>query len=119
MISSHHQSSPTSLPGRTEIPIRLTPKQAPNCNAYAERFVLSIKSECLRRMIFFGERRFRAAVSSYVAHYHTERAHQGLGNERLEQRSEVGTGEVLAPSASAACSSAIAAWRSQAAGCGR
>ena len=35
----------------------LTPKRAPNGNAYAERFVLSIKSECLNRMIFFGERR--------------------------------------------------------------
>ena len=56
-----------------------TPRQAPNCNAYAERFVLSIKTECLSRMIFFGERRFREAVASYVEHYHTERAHQGLG----------------------------------------
>jgi putative transposase len=33
-----------------------TPIMAPNCNAYAERFVLSIKPECLNRMIFFGER---------------------------------------------------------------
>ncbi len=36
------------------VEVVLTPKRAPNCNAYAERFVLSIKSECLRRMIFFG-----------------------------------------------------------------
>jgi putative transposase len=73
----------------------LTPVRAPNCNAYAERFVLSIKSECLRRMIFFGERRFRAAVSSYVEHYHTERAHQGIGNERIEPVGAVGDGEVV------------------------
>ena len=66
------------------VEVVLTPRQAPNCNAFAERFVLSIKSECLDRMIFFGESRFRAA----------ERAHQGIGNERIEQRSEVGDGEV-------------------------
>ena len=45
-------------------------------------------------MIFFGERRFREAVASYVEHYHTERAHQGLGNVRIEQRAEVGVGDV-------------------------
>ena len=77
------------------VEVVLTPRQAPNCNAFAERFVLSIKSECLRRMIFFGERRFRAAVSSYVEHYHTERAHQGLGNERIERVGAVGDGEVV------------------------
>jgi len=60
-----------------------TPIQAPNCNAHAERFVLSIKSECLRRMIFFGESSLRRAVTDYVEHYHVERAHQGLGNERI------------------------------------
>ena len=39
------------------VEVVLTPRQAPNCNAYAERFVPSIKSECIRRMIFFGEAR--------------------------------------------------------------
>ncbi|MFT7671489.1 MAG: putative transposase [Planctomycetota bacterium] len=56
----------------------------PNCNAYAERFVLSIKSECLNRMIFFGEASLRNAVKEYAAHYQRERAYQGLGNERVE-----------------------------------
>ena len=64
-------------------------------NAFAERFVLSIKSECLRRMIFFGERSLRRAISEYVAHYHQERAHQGLGNERIERVVAVGDGEVV------------------------
>ena len=72
-----------------------TPLQAPNANAYAERFVLSIKSECLRRMILFGEASLRHAISEYVEHYHTERAHQGIGNERIEQRDAVGDGEVV------------------------
>ncbi|MHC4493116.1 MAG: IS3 family transposase, partial [Planctomycetota bacterium] len=49
-----------------------TPRQAPNCNAYAERFVLSVKSECLDRMILFGESSLRRALAAYVAHYHTE-----------------------------------------------
>jgi putative transposase len=57
--------------------------------------VLSINSECLRRMIFFGERSLRRAISEYVAHYHAERAHQGIGNERIERAGTVGNGEVV------------------------
>ena len=72
----------------------LTPKQAPNCNAYAERFVLSIKSECLRKMAFFGEGSFRRAVASYVEHYHTERPHQGIGNVKIEAAPSTSVGEV-------------------------
>jgi putative transposase len=73
----------------------LTPKRAPNCNAYAERFVLSIKSECLRRMVFFGETSLRRAIVEFVEHYHAERAHQGIGNERIERAVAVGDGEVV------------------------
>ncbi len=61
-----------------------TPYRAPNANAYAERFVRSIKEECLRRVIPFGERHFRHTVAEFVAHYHHERNHQGLGNELIE-----------------------------------
>ena len=61
--------------------IRL-PHRSPNLNAYAERFVLSIKSECLERMIFFGERSLRRAVAEFVRH--RERNHQGLGNALIE-----------------------------------
>ena len=68
------------------VEVVLTPRQAPNSNAYAERFVLSIKSECLNRMIFFGEASFRRAVCEYVEHYHTERTHQGIGTERIVPR---------------------------------
>jgi transposase InsO family protein len=55
----------------------LTPERAPNANAYAERFVRSIKDECLDRIIPMGERHFRRAVAEYVEHYHRERNHQG------------------------------------------
>ena len=57
-----------------------TPPRSPNCNAYAERFVRSIKEECLGRMIFFGEASLRRAVREYVEHYNQERPHQGIGN---------------------------------------
>jgi len=68
----------------TGIRVVQTPYQAPNANAYAERFVRSIKEECLDRMIPLGERHFRRAVSEFVAHYHRERNHQGLENALID-----------------------------------
>jgi transposase InsO family protein len=67
--------------GGTEI-IRLPP-MSPNLNAYAERFVRSIKHECLRRMIFIGEASLRRTIGEYMAHYHEERNHQGLQNRLI------------------------------------
>ena len=61
-----------------------TPFRAPNCNAYAERFVRAIKEECLNKMIPLGERHRRRTVAEFVAHYHGERNHQGLGNELID-----------------------------------
>jgi putative transposase len=61
-----------------------TPYQAPNANAYAERFVRSIKEECLERIVPIGEWHFRRAVTEYVAHYRRERNHQGLENALIE-----------------------------------
>ena len=63
-------------------PLRL-PANSPNLNAYAERFVLSIRRECLDRFVPLSERHLRTAVTEYVVHYHTERNHQGLGNKLL------------------------------------
>ena len=63
-----------------DIRVLLTPYRAPNANAHAERFVRSIKEECLERIIPLGERHFRRAVHQYVAHDHLERNHQGLAN---------------------------------------
>ena len=59
--------------------VRLPPK-SPNLNAFAERFVRSIKESCLDRLILVGEASLRRAVREFVAHYHEERNHQGLGN---------------------------------------
>ena len=60
-------------------PVKLPPR-SPNLNAYAERFILSVKSECLDRMILFGERSLRHVLKEYTVHYHQERNHQGIGN---------------------------------------
>jgi hypothetical protein len=71
----------------------LLPARSPNLNAYAERFVLSAKSECLERIVPLGEKHLRAAVREFVDHYHEERPHQGLGNELIAPQAKViGTG---------------------------
>ena len=59
------------------------PVRSPNLNAYAERFVRSIKESCLDRMILFGERSLRRATREFLAHYHRERNHQGLDNQLI------------------------------------
>jgi putative transposase len=57
----------------------LTPFRAPNANAHTERFVRSIRQECLDRLILFGERRLLCALDEFLTRYHGERNHQGLG----------------------------------------
>ena len=71
-------------------PVRC-PVRAPNCNAFAERFVRSIKEECLDRMILFGEASLRRALRELIAHYHAERNHQGVGNQLLGPHGKVGS----------------------------
>jgi transposase InsO family protein len=72
------------------------PPRSPNLNAYAERFVRSIKEDCLDRIILFGEDHLRMAVREYLAHYHTERNHQGLKNALIvpAKTSSIQTGTV-------------------------
>jgi putative transposase len=59
------------------------PARSPNLNAFAERFVLSIRSECLDRLVPLGEAHLRRAILDYAHHYHEERNHQGLDNELI------------------------------------
>src|SRR5262245_29591284 len=70
--------------GEVGVRVVRTPYRAPNAYAYAERFVRSIKEECLDRLIPLGERHFRQALVEFVAHYHRERNHQGLANRLIE-----------------------------------
>jgi transposase InsO family protein len=56
-----------------------TAPQTPRMNAYAERFVRTVRAECTDRMLITGERHLHAIVSEYIAHYNTGRSHQGHG----------------------------------------
>ena len=62
--------------------LRLPPR-SPNLNAFAERWVRSVKYECLAKLILFGERSLQRALAEFIAHYHSERNHQGKGNVLL------------------------------------
>ena len=62
------------------------PPRSPNLNAYAERWVRSVKEEVLSRIILFGEDSLRHVLNEYVEHYHAERNHQGKGNVLLFPR---------------------------------
>ena len=80
-----HDRDPKFIPFDATLPtslevVRLPPK-SPDLNAYAERFVLSIKSGCINHFIPLGERFLRHIIKEYLAHYHTERNHQGTGIE--------------------------------------
>lgn len=66
------------------------PARSPNLNAYAERFVRSIKDECLNNLIFFSERSLRKATREFADHYHAERNHQGLDNRLIEPSDHIG-----------------------------
>jgi len=66
-------------------PVRL-PSKSPNLNAFAERFIGSVRRECLDKMIILGERHLREVLRQYIAHYHLERTHQGLGNVLITPR---------------------------------
>src|SRR6266404_6407006 len=60
-------------------PLALPPR-SPNLNAFAERWVCSIRQECLSKLILFGEASLQRALSEFIDHYHFERNHQGKGN---------------------------------------
>lgn len=68
----------------------LLPPRSPNLNANLERFLRSLKSECLDRMIFFGEQSLRKATAQFVEHYHAARNHQGLENKLIGPGAVVG-----------------------------
>ena len=56
------------------------PIRSPNLNAFAERWIRSVKEGCLSRLVLIGEASLRNAIEEYLAHFHAERNHQGLGN---------------------------------------
>ena len=66
------------------------PPHSPNLNAYAERWVRSVKEECLSNVILFGELSLRRAIGEYVEHYHQERNHQGRANALIFPFTQLG-----------------------------
>jgi len=79
-----------TLAGSGVCPVKL-PSRSPNLNAYAERFVRSIQSECLAQILPLGERQLRRAVHEYAEHYHHERNHQGLGIRLINSNLDLAT----------------------------
>lgn len=71
-----------------------TLSMSPHLNCVLERFVRTIKSEALDRMMIFGERHLEYVINQYMEHYHTERPHQGLDNEIIEPLPQ-GTGQIV------------------------
>ena len=73
------------------------PPRSPNLNAFAERWVRSVKQECSSKLILFGEASVKRAVTEFLAHYHFERNHQGKSNLLLfpEQQQTTTSGKVL------------------------
>ena len=73
------------------------PPRSPNLNAHGERFVRSIKEEVLNHLIIMGEAALRYVLTQYLAHYHAERNHQGLGNHSIAPKPALGhqTGPVV------------------------
>jgi transposase InsO family protein len=69
------------------------PPRSPNLNAYAERFVKTIKESCLDQLILFGEDSLRNSIRQFLDHYHMERNHQGLGNRLITPLKETGNTE--------------------------
>ena len=71
-------------------PLKL-PARSPNLNAFTERWVRSVKEECLSKLLLFGEASLRRVLAEYVEHFHAERNHQGKGNVLLFPSSDRAT----------------------------
>src|SRR6266446_1515248 len=83
MASPRPRSARPRPHGKSSSARTWTSSWRPNLNAYAERWVRSVKEECLARLILFGEASLCHALTQYVAHFHHERNHQGKGNVLL------------------------------------
>jgi hypothetical protein len=62
------------------------PAHSPNCNPHAERFVKTIRNECLDQFVIFGERHLRHLIKEFGEHYLTERHHQGIGSQIIRPK---------------------------------
>jgi putative transposase len=67
--------------------------------------VKTIRYECLNHLVFFGERYLRCVMKEFMAHYHAQRFHQGLGGRLIER--QVGSGNENAATGKVVCRSCL------------
>lgn len=72
-----------------------TVRQSPNMNAYAERFVQTIKHECLNHLLLTNERQLSYAIDEFVEYYHHERPHEGLGGKMISPLPQDQDGQIV------------------------
>jgi putative transposase len=75
------------------VTVKQLPPRSPNLNAYAERWVRSIRTECLDRLIPLGEGHLRRAVLNFIAHHNHERTHQGLDGRLIAPEPDAGVNQ--------------------------
>lgn len=75
----------------TDTEVILLPPRSPNLNVYIERYRRCMKSECMNRMIFFGENTLRRVLSGFADHYHAQRNHQGFENKIIDFKGDIGS----------------------------
>ena len=77
------------------IKVRLTPKRTPNANAFAERWVRSVREECLDHLLIWNEAHLRRVLDEYVSYFNQRRPHQGLEQDTPESLKLVSTEEAI------------------------
>jgi putative transposase len=104
-------AGPSVMGSRTPVlRVEKSAYRSPNTLAYVERFIRTVRQECVDYFVVFGERHLNYLLSELVAHYHAERPHQGLDNEPLarpatakrpeaRKRSKPATGDLVPLSA--------------------
>ena len=83
-----------SILGSTGVKSVRLPAKSPDLNAYAERFVRTIKEECLGKIVPLGEKHLRKCISEFASFYHEDRPHQGLGNVLIVEPKVWGRGKI-------------------------
>ena len=80
-----------------EVRVIRTPVQAPMANAFAERFVRTVRKECLDHILVLGDRHLARILREYTRHYNLERPHRGLSLETPEPKPDTdqGSGDIV------------------------